>query len=132
MSEIQKNDDLNHHERERRSKRRFEIQQEVRYKMLSGQRIAEAGAGRIIDISSAGLSLTTETVLPPGLSVEISINWPILLNDSCPMKLVIYGCVVRSSAHAAAVMIERYEFRTQGRTFQQPALPAASSIMLGT
>jgi hypothetical protein len=36
------------------------------------------------------------------------------------MKLMIYGCVVRSNEKGAAVAIERYEFRTQGsRSFQQ-------------
>jgi hypothetical protein len=35
------------------------------------------------------------------------------------MKLMIYGCVVRSNERGAAVAIERYEFRTQGsRNFQ--------------
>ena len=35
------------------------------------------------------------------------------------MKLMIYGCVVRSNERGAAVSIERYEFRTQGRAFTQ-------------
>ena len=30
------------------------------------------------------------------------------------MKLMIYGCVVRSDQQGAALAIERYEFRTQG------------------
>ena len=41
------------------------------------------------------------------------------------MKLMIYGCVVRSNEKGAAVAIERYEFRTQGsKAFQQPGIPA--------
>jgi hypothetical protein len=107
-------------ERERRCKRRFHIEQDVRYKMLYGQRIAETGVGKTKNISSGGVWFTTETMLTPGMPVELSMNWPVLLNDSCPMKLMIYGCVIRSSDRGAAVAIERYEFRTQGsRTFQQ-------------
>ncbi len=34
------------------------------------------------------------------------------------MKLMIYGCVVRSNRRGAAVAIERYEFRTLGRSLQ--------------
>src|SRR3954453_2769261 len=106
--------------RERRTKKRFVIEQEVRYKMLYGQRIAETGVGRTVNISSGGLLFTTENVLTAGMPVELSMSWPVLLNDSCPMKLMIYGCVIRSSTKGAAVAIERYEFRTQGsRTFQQ-------------
>src|ERR1041385_902337 len=108
-------------ERERRSKRRFQIDQEVKYKMLYGQRIAETGVGRTMNISSGGVWFSTETMLTSGMPVELSMNWPVLLNDSCPMKLMIYGCVVRSNEKGCAVAIERYEFRTAGRGFQQPA-----------
>ncbi|HUA63729.1 MAG TPA: hypothetical protein VML19_33585 [Verrucomicrobiae bacterium] len=110
-------------ERERRTKRRFSIEQDVRYKMLYGQRIAETGTGKTANISSGGVWFTTESMLTSGMPVEISMNWPVLLNDSCPMKLMIYGCVVRSNEKGAAVAIERYEFRTQGRAFQQPVIP---------
>lgn len=107
-------------ERERRTKRRFHIDQEVKYKMLYGQRIAETGVGRTVNISSGGVWFSTENMLTSGMPVELSMNWPVLLNDSCPMKLMIYGCVVRSNEKGAAVAIERYEFRTQGsRAFQQ-------------
>jgi hypothetical protein len=109
---------------ERRSKRRFRIEQEVRYKMLYGQRIAETGVGKTVNVSSGGLWFTAENTLTAGMPVELSMNWPVLLNDSCPMKLMIYGCVIRSSGKGAAVAIERYEFRTQGsRTFQQQPQP---------
>ena len=105
---------------DRRNKKRFQIEQEVRYKMLYGQRIAETGTGKTINISSAGVFFTTENVLTAGMPVELSMNWPVLLHDSCPMKLMIYGCVIRSGHSGSAVAIERYEFRTQGsRTFQQ-------------
>jgi hypothetical protein len=105
---------------ERRGKRRFQIEQEVRYRLLYGHRIAETGVGRTVDISSSGVWMTTQTQLSPGLPVELSLAWPALLNDSCPMKLMIYGCVVRSAENGAAVAIERYEFRTQGsRALQQ-------------
>ena len=103
-------------ERERRSKRRFHIEQDVRYKMLYGQRIAETGSGKTMNISSGGVWFTTEALLTSGMPIELSMTWPVLLNDSCPMKLMIYGCVVRSNERGAAVAIERYEFRTTGRS----------------
>ena len=106
-------------DRERRIKRRFQIDQEVKYKMLYGQRIAETGVGRTVNVSSGGVWFSTQNMLTSGMPVELSMTWPVLLNESCPMKLMIYGCVVRSNERGAAVAIERYEFRTQGsRTFQ--------------
>ena len=118
-------------ERDRRTKRRFKIDQEVKYKMLYGQRIAETGVGRTMNISSGGVWFSTENMLTSGMPVELSMTWPVLLNDSCPMKLMIYGCVVRSNEKGAAVAIERYEFRTQGsRNFQQTAVPAPAEARL--
>lgn len=115
---------------EKRAKRRFRIEQEVRYRLLYGHRIAETGVGRTVNISSGGVWMTTETVLSPGLPVELSISWPALLNDVCPMKLMVYGCVVRSNERGAAVAIERYEFRTQGSRGLQPAIPMAEEARL--
>jgi hypothetical protein len=88
--------------------------------MLYGQRIAETGTGRTVNISSGGVWFTTDSMLATGMPIELSMSWPVLLNDSCAMKLMIYGCVVRSNEKGAAVAIERYEFRTMGRAAQQP------------
>ena len=121
-----------HGERERRTKRRFLIEQDVRYKLLYGQRIAETGVGRTMNISSGGLWFSTDTMLTAGMPVELSMNWPVLLNDSCPMKLMIYGCVLRSSEKGAAVSIERYEFRTQGARAFQPVAQPATEMRLPT
>ena len=120
-------------ERERRIKRRFQIEQDIRYKMLYGQRIAETGMGKTQNISSGGVWFTTENILTAGLPVELSMSWPVLLNDSCPMKLMIYGCVVRSTDKGSAVAIERYEFRTQGRSMmtQQPSAAPVELRALG-
>jgi hypothetical protein len=127
---LQERETSTSNERERRSKKRFVIEQEVRYKMLYGQRIAETGTGKTMNISSSGVWFTTENMLTSGMPVEISMNWPVLLNETCPMKLMIYGCVVRSNEKGAAVAIERYEFRTQGKSFQQPAIPAGVELRL--
>jgi c-di-GMP-binding flagellar brake protein YcgR len=119
-------------DRERRNKRRFQIEQEVKYKMLYGQRIAETGTGRTINISSGGVWFSTESMLTSGMPVELSMSWPVLLNDSCPMKLMIYGCVVRSNERGAAVAIERYEFRTSGSRAFQTVNPMNTEMRLTT
>jgi hypothetical protein len=113
-------------QQERRTKRRFAMDQEVKYK-LCGKIFPGTGTGRTLNFSSGGVWLSTENMLPSGAPVELSLNWPALLNDSCPMKLMVYGCVVRSDERGAAVAIERYEFRTSGtRAYQQPVVAATS------
>jgi hypothetical protein len=101
---------------ERRSKLRFDIDQDVCYRTMPfGQSSADVGVGKIQNISSGGVWFTTEDMLRPGMPVELWVNWPALINNVCPIKLVIHGCVVRSSEHDAAIAIKHYEFRTQGR-----------------
>jgi c-di-GMP-binding flagellar brake protein YcgR len=131
VTETREEQSFGNEQRERRTKRRFEIAEEVRYKMLYGQRIAEIGSGKTMNISSGGVWFTTENILMVGMPIELSMNWPVLLNDSCPMKLMIYGCVIRSNEKGAVVAIERYEFRTQGsRTLHQPSIPTPVEIRL--
>jgi hypothetical protein len=101
---------------DRRSKKRFVIQREVRYKLLNGQNIAESGTGQTVDMSSTGVTFTTQKPLPMGTLIELAISWPALLNDNCPMKLMVFGRVIRSTPEAATSTIEKYEFRTSGRS----------------
>ena len=106
--------------REQRSKRRYAIEREVKYRLLSGHQIAETGVGKTLNISSSGVSFTTSQALHVGSIVELSVSWPALLNNSCAMKLMVFGRVVRSESGISAMTIERYEFRTQGTRQMQP------------
>jgi len=102
---------------ERRSAARFAIEQEVRYKLFNRHGV-EVGVGKTLNISSRGLLFTTEHALSPGERLEVSVNWPVQLDNHCGLKLVTTGRVVRAQPGMAAVSIERYEFRTQSaRTF---------------
>jgi hypothetical protein len=93
---------------------RFPIEQEVRYQCLKRSRIVANGMGKTLDISSSDVRFTTGDTLQPGERVQVSVDWPALLHDTCLMKLVITGRVTRSEPSAATVAIEQYEFRTRG------------------
>lgn len=99
---------------DRRGSSRFPIEREVRYKVLNKKSGGETGVGKTINMSSTGILFTTEQTLLPGRRVEISVSWPAQLNDTCPLKLVARGRVVRCAGNATAVEIQHYEFRTQG------------------
>ena len=109
-------------EPERRAKRRFRLELDVGYKILTaGQGTAETGKGRTQNISSGGIWFTTERPLAAGALIELAMDWPVLLNDACPMKLMIYGTVIRSNDQGAAALIERYDFRTRASRTLQPS-----------
>ena len=99
---------------ERRASDRFEINQEVRYKILGSRGHSRTGVGKTLDISSSGILFTTEDCVAAGKRVQVSMDWPAKLNGSCRLKLVALGKVVRSDVGQVAVRIEKYEFRTQG------------------
>ena len=97
---------------ERRGSNRFPIEREVRYRVLNKKSSQEAGAGTTVNMSSRGLLFTTSQVLHPGRTIEVTISWPAQLNESCPLKLVTKGRIVRFEMGRAAVEIQSHEFRT--------------------
>jgi c-di-GMP-binding flagellar brake protein YcgR len=111
---------------DRRQSDRFSIEREVKYRVLNKRGGDEAGEGRTINISSAGVLFTTEQLLLPGRRLELSISWPAQLNDKCALKLVARGRVIRFEEGRAAIEIQQYEFKTQSL----PVAAGASSSRL--
>jgi PilZ domain len=103
---------------ERRAKARFPMHRELRYKLLEGEAIIASGGGATCDMSSGGVAFTADRPLATGAFIEISISWPAALEDGCPMRLIVYGKVLRSGLNRSVSTIEKYEFRTQARTLQ--------------
>jgi hypothetical protein len=100
---------------DRRVSNRLPIERELRYKVIGGkQNLRPAGAGKTVNMSSAGVLFTTESGLPKGARVEIAVSWPAQLDGATPLKLVAIGVLVRSEEKQAAIAIQSYEFRTRG------------------
>jgi PilZ domain len=107
---------------DRRSKRRYPISLPVQYKIMKNYLVTGTGSGNSLDLSSGGISFSCPEPLRVGSYLELSISWPVLLNQSCPLQLVASGRVVRSDRTCTAMRLDRYEFRTQGaRTSQTTA-----------
>jgi len=109
---------------DRREDRRYPIALELRYKLIRRRRVLETGTGRTIDLSSGGILFETDHPLPAGLNVELSIEWPALLHDVAPMRLVVTGRIVRTDRMRAALRTVQHEFRTQGIVRQTADAPA--------
>src|SRR6266850_8241539 len=91
---------------ERRKSSRMPISQELRYS-VQGQRkkVEQVGSGSTLNMSSRGVLFTTESVLPEGKRIELAVNWPVHL-DGVPLKLVVWGRLVRAEVAQAAMSIE--------------------------
>ena len=99
---------------ERRGHRRYGIQLELKWNLLRRRQILETGAGRTFDLSSSGIIFYAGRTLPEGLNVELSIAWPVLLNNVAPMQLTVAGRIVRSEDCMIAIEMLQHEFRTAG------------------
>lgn len=113
---------------ERRRKARFPINRELRYKVLDGGTVIEFGVGTTLDMASSGIAFLTDKQLPKGSFIELSVSWPVLLDDTCPMRLIVFGRVVRSLGRHTACTVDKYEFRTQARVHQMA--PVRNDSML--
>jgi hypothetical protein len=113
---------------ERRTKFRFAIQREMRYKVVEEGTMIASGTGQTIDVGSGGVAFDAEQQLKPGAFVEVSISWPVLLDETCPMRLIVFGRVLRSAGRKTVCSLDKYEFRTQARTVQ-PTAPRSDGML---
>jgi hypothetical protein len=114
---------------ERRIKFRFEIQRDLRYKVVEDETTIASGTGQTINVGSGGVAFAAEQQLKPGAFVEISISWPVLLDETCLMRLIVFGRVLRSAGGTTACSVDKYEFRTQARTVQPAAAPRRDGML---
>ena len=97
---------------ERRASQRFPIERHVRFK-VRGVQPALAGTGTTVNMSSRGVLFTTDQHLRKGCPVMLEIKWPVLLDDTRPLKLVTRGAIVWCGEGRAAMHIQKWEFHTQ-------------------
>jgi hypothetical protein len=100
---------------DRRFKRRFVMEREIRFRVLEQDKIVAVGCGKTVNLSSSGVAFGVTRDLPPGAFIELSIAWPALLENRCPLQLIGFGRVLRCEGGRVAATIEQYEFRTLSR-----------------
>ena len=77
--------------------------------------MSNLGTAKTLNISKGGVLLECNDQLPAGRTIEVSIQWPFLLDGIRPMKLLVYGTTVRTRRGFVAVQSHRHEFRLAGR-----------------
>ena len=111
---------------DRRSDRRYPIVLRLQYKLIRDGRVERLGSGTTVNISSRGVLFDANDRLPTRSAIELALHWPVLLQGSCGLKLVMRGRVVRANNKAIAMFEEFREFRTTGR----PALEEPTKVAL--
>jgi hypothetical protein len=96
---------------ERRQDRRYEIQLDLHWKLIYRSRVLDTGTGRTIDLSNGGIHYEADRRFPAGLTVELSISWPAIVDELGPRQLVVSGKIVRSDGGRTAIRKRQHEFR---------------------
>jgi hypothetical protein len=113
---------------ERRSKSRYPMELGVRFR-LRFRKVLLSGEGRTVNLSARGLLITSQELaslqdeITAGARLEISIDWPVLLDGRTRLQLLARGRVVRRGEIDFAVIFDRHEFRTR-RSVSAPAVHA--------
>ena len=109
------------HASERRSSGRFPIEEQLCYRVLDQWGGQLDGSGTTVDMARGGIRFQSSAPPSQGRLLEVSVNWPVALEGTCPLKLVAVGRVVRSHGDIAVLRIEKYQFKTRGRALARTA-----------
>ena len=100
---------------ERRSKARYPLRLNVRYRAVSGDP-SLIGVGYTVNMSSCGLLIASEeAVVPAGARLQLTVDWPFLLHGITPLQLIVACRVTRCQPEEFAVQLDQYLFRTKKR-----------------
>lgn len=112
----------------RRTNVRFPVRLAVNYQALESPFFSGTAVSETVNISSKGLLFATSHPLQAGQLLQVSVDWPVRLENEVPLKLVAEGRVIRVVDGQAAVRIDKYEFRTRRiRTDAAPQTAARPS-----
>ena len=90
----------------RHGHQRFPISTPVRY--IVGK---VEGEGVTCNVGSDGLLMKTTCVFPQGKRIELSLDWPAMLEGRLLLRLDIFGKIMWSNVRGTAVEILGHKFR---------------------
>ena len=92
-------------------KLRYPLDLTVRYRCRSVGPLL-LGEGLAVNISSGGVLVASQHEMSVGAAVDLSIEWPALLDGRTPLQLMAFGRVLRSGDGHFVASVEKHEFRT--------------------
>ncbi|HUB77923.1 MAG TPA: PilZ domain-containing protein [Bryobacteraceae bacterium] len=115
---------------DRRGERRYAYEMELQFSYTLGG-VQRFGSGLTVDLSRGAVRFVADDPPPEGSDVELRIAWPYLLQNVCPLELIVRGKTRAVSDRGTVLTISRYEFRTCGqRSFVSAATGVSGSGIL--
>jgi hypothetical protein len=107
----------------------YPLKLDLQYRLVStGRRAPVSGCGRTITFGSHEVVFAGDLPIPANATVQLSVCWPVLLDDRIRLQLVIEGRVTNVAGGTFTVRIGKYHFRTRGPAAftGRPERPAAT------
>jgi len=104
---------------ERRGSGRVPMQSEAVLTVKAGRLRTETYTAHVRNMSSSGLLFESDAQVELGKRVELSMLWPVKLDNKCDLKLNVIGRIVRRDGNRTAMTVDKKEFRTAGQSFSQ-------------
>ena len=86
----------------------------LKYKVISLKAKAISGTGSTLLLSSTDIIFNADQPLGSGVQCEISIAWPVLLENVIGLQLVLQSVITTSVGQVVMARVSKYEFRTRG------------------
>lgn len=113
--------------------RRFEptlypVELDVQYRVTSAKH-EWVGTGRTVLMSSKELLFDTEQTVARNSRMEVSICWPVLLDERVRLQLVIQARVTSVEGKRVRANVGKYYFRTRGNGTSLLQIPVRFPLM---
>lgn len=92
----------------------YPITLDLHYQVLSDGRQVETGSGRTTQFGSRRVVFTAEPALQVAARLQVSVAWPVLLDDRVKLQLIIEGRVIGVDGDRVTLGVVKYHFRTRG------------------
>jgi hypothetical protein len=111
---------------DRRADRRYAFEMPLHFS-CQGRQLQSGGSGSTKDLCRKGILFVSDDPPPADTDVELRIEWPFLLQNVCPLELLVRGRVLRSDWRGTVIRMKTYEFRSCGnRSFDQASAGAGN------
>jgi hypothetical protein len=111
--------------------RHYPIRLDLEYRLKDSDHELSAGSGSTIYISSSRVLFEAKNALPPGSLVELAVAWPVELENTIKLRLIILGRTVEVNGNCTLVDVLRHEFRIRALPTTKRRLSVASTSSSG-
>lgn len=107
----------------RRRGQRYPVTLKVQFTILDQKRVVGRSKGEVLDASTSGLFLTSQTPIRPGSILQLVIKWPVRPPGVKRVDWIVRGVAVRTGPLGTGVNIIRQRFERQANKIDEKKNP---------